>query len=308
MESKPILTIGIPTYNRSNYLKNCLDHICYQKTKDVLVVVRDNCSTNYDFWDFIEPYVKNYGVEAHRNNTNIGGDANIARLFEDCETDWLWVIGDDDYINEGAVDLALGVITNHQESVYIKFNAPYIGETIGIEGFCEAMKPRGAFAYSFFTSECINNVRLTRNMMYWHYRYLSTFCAQVLRVIKYLTLEADGKCYFTNEKVLLEHGGDVTWSRVDIVPFQLLIFDIFRDHKRLFRDNIFKAITSYCFVYIDSSDLSVKDKLYYYSLFIHKFGLINTIRYNSIQLVRIPLRVFLNKKQYDKLKQLVRRS
>ena len=84
MDNKPILTIGIPTYNRSNYLKQCLDYICSQITDEVLVVVRDNCSTNYDFWAFIDPYVKKYGVKAYKNITNIGGDANTARLFEEC--------------------------------------------------------------------------------------------------------------------------------------------------------------------------------------------------------------------------------
>ncbi len=308
MDYKPILTISIPTYNRSNYLKKCLDHICSQKTEDVLVVVRDNCSTNYDFWEFIEPYENDYGVKAYKNNINIGGDANTARLFEDCETEWLWVIGDDDYIKEGAVALVLETIANNKESIYIKFNAPYSGETIGIEGFCEAMKPRGAFAYSFFTSECINNIRLTRSMMFWHYRYLSTFCPQILRVIKYLTIEETGKCFFCKDAILLEHGDDVTWSRVDIVPYQLLIFDIFHDKKQLFKNNIFKAIISYCLVYIDSSDLPLKDKLYYYSLCFHKYGLFNVLRYNFIQIARIPLRIVLNKKLYDKLKRIVRRG
>ncbi len=303
-----LLTIGIPTYNRSIYLRECLDHICPQLTDEVQVVVRDNCSNNYDFDSFVAPYIQKYGIKAFRNSTNIGGNANIARLFEECVTDWLWVIGDDDYIVEGAVELALKTIKKNKDFLYIKFNAPYIGETIGLDGFCEAMKTRGAFAYSFFTSECLNNISLTHNMMFWHYEYLSTYCPQILRVIKCLTQNNAGKCLFLTDIVLEEHGSDISWTRSDIVPYQLLIFDIFRDYRCKFKDNIFKAITSYCLVYIESSNLSIKDKLYYYSLFFHKVGLINIIRYNFIQVVRIPLRILLNKKLYNRLKRIVKRG
>lgn len=302
-----ILTIGIPTYNRSQFLKKCLDYICPQLTEDVLVVVRDNCSENYDFKSFIAPYEEKYGVLAFQNKVNVGGDANIAKIYETCETKWLWVIGDDDYIQDDAVARVLQTIQENPDAIYVKFNSPYTGETKGLLGFCEAMKPHGAFAYSFFTSECLNNLETLNGYMFWHYRYLSTYCAQVLRVIKYLSNNAEAKCIFTSDEILLEHGAEISWCRFDIVPYQILLYDIFLPYKKMMRNNILRDITSYCLVYIDSAQISWREKWYYYSLVIHKYGLFNSFRYNYVELFRIPLRKVLNRELYSKLKHLVRK-
>lgn len=307
MNKKPILTIGIPTFNRSHYLKDCLDHICPQLNEDVCVVVRDNCSTNYDFERFISPYVEEYGVIAKNNKVNIGGDANVARLFECCDTRWLWVIGDDDYISNNAVRIVLNTIKEHDNGIYIKFNSPYVGETRGLEGFCNAMKPKGAFAASFYTSECINNMDLTKNYMHWHYRYLSTSTAQILKVIKFLNDNNEASCFFSSEGVIQEHGADITWNHFAIVPYQALTFDIFRNCRKRLNSSVFKAITSYCLVYIDSADISIRDKFYYHFLFWYKFGIINILHYNFVQIIRIPLRVLLKGSWYEGLKRILRR-
>ena len=117
-----LLTIAIPTYNRQGYLQECLDRICPQLTKEVELVVRDNCSDNYDFPGFIKQYEK-YCITFCQNKVNIGGDANIARLYEECNTPWIWVIGDDDCIRNDAVEAVLKII-----KLIIK---PIIGSNLG---------------------------------------------------------------------------------------------------------------------------------------------------------------------------------
>lgn len=47
MNSKPLLSICIPTYNRSQYLEKCLDALVHQERfGDIEVVISDNCSTD----------------------------------------------------------------------------------------------------------------------------------------------------------------------------------------------------------------------------------------------------------------------
>lgn len=306
-DKSKLLTIGIPTYNRSNYLKSCLDHICSQLTDEVQVIVRDNCSNNYDFDTFIEPYVTQFGVKPVKNNINVGGDANVAKIFETCDTKWLWVIGDDDYISEGVVSKVLSVLKNNPEAIYIKFNSVYQGESFGLDGFAKAMTPETAFAYSFFTSECLNNIDKTKDYIYWHYLSLSTRCPQIIRVMKYLEDNKDGQCLFLKDEILETHGGDNTWNKIDIVPYQSIIFDYFRKNKSVLNDNVFREIARYCLVFIDSADISWSDKWYYYKLIIVKYGLLNILRYNYIQVFRIPARHIFSKKLYNNIKKIFSR-
>ena len=194
-----LLTIAIPTYNRKRYLHECLDRICPQLTNEVELVIRDNCSNNYDFWEFAKQY-EMYNITFSQNKVNIGADANIARLYEECNTPWIWVIGDDDYICDDAISIVLSVIKNNSGVVYVKFNFPKYIETIGLVGFSEAMEGKGTFAKSYFTSECLVNAEKTKDYMFWHYRYLSQQNAQVLKIIKYLMDNPDGNACFLQKK------------------------------------------------------------------------------------------------------------
>lgn len=42
-----------------------------------------------------------------RKRANIGANANVLRCFELCETEWIWILGDDDHGLPGAVDKIL---------------------------------------------------------------------------------------------------------------------------------------------------------------------------------------------------------
>jgi len=308
MINKKILTIGIPTYNRPEYLKECLEHICPQITDDIYVIVRDNCSSNYDVKEFIKPYVEKYHVKVYVNNTNIGGDANTARIFELCDTCWLWIIGDDDYLAPGAISQVLDTIKNQTDCIYIKFNSRYAGKVYGIEGFASAMHERGAFGYSFFTSECIYNLDITNHNMFWHYRYLSTYSSQVIRVMHDLIEDGSRSCLFLNEQVLEKHGEEISWSRVGIVPWQLTIIDEFWEQRKLFRNNIFRDIASYTMVYVDSSNLPHSKKRYLYRQIISRIGIVYLLRFNFVQIVRIPLRKVLPLSVYKRFKDILRRD
>lgn len=300
---KKFLTIGIPTYNRSNYLKECLDHICYQLTSEVQVVVRDNCSCNYDFNSFITPYKEKYGIISIRNRVNVGGDGNVLKLFEECDTEWLWVIGDDDYLLPNAIDTVLQTIKKNSDVLYIDFNAHIDRKTNGLQEFCDVMIPRFAFGKSFFTSELVFRIDQSTEDLYWHYRYLSTRNPQILRIIQHLIDNPQTRCLFSKQLLLENHGEDITWNRMDLVRWQLPIFDIFYEHRKILRNNVFKEIVAYSLVYIDSANIPFHEKWYYYKQLITKFGFFNILKYNKIQFWRIPLRIILPSKIYNKLKQ-----
>lgn len=276
-----LLTIAIPTYNRKNYLENCLNRLIHQLTDEVQIVVRDNHSTNYDFHDFIKSYVSKYGIIAHQNKCNIGIEGNITRLFDDCDTQWLWVLGDDDYILDDAISIVLNRIKNNPSKIYIKFSCPIQKETVGLNEFADYFRIKGEFGRSFFISIGLHNTGISKEVIQWQYRYMSTMIGQILRVVKYLELHDDGECLFCTEDLLNIHGTDISWKPRDLASLQLLVFDLFKNIKNILTPNIFSDIVRYCITFISSSKISQKEKIGFYCAVISKYGPINFLRYNG---------------------------
>ena len=102
----PLLSICIPTYNRSKLLRACLLSILNQTRgyeEDVEVVVSDNCSDD-DTMQVVE-WAREYGpLRYHRNESNIGAGPNFFLLSNElAKGEFCWLIGDDDFLRKGAL-------------------------------------------------------------------------------------------------------------------------------------------------------------------------------------------------------------
>lgn len=111
MDAPLLLTIAIPTYNRSQSLALLLTSICQQvkvsQIAQLEVLVFDNCSPD-DTTEVCMPFVSNYGfVRYIRHETNIGADNNFVSAFNAANGKYLWVIGDDELLFDGAIDWVL---------------------------------------------------------------------------------------------------------------------------------------------------------------------------------------------------------
>lgn len=103
MEKAPLLTIAIPTYNRSSVLKESLSRILTQrkelKNEDIIeIFVVNNAST-----DNTDNVIKKFIISGENINyivniENIGADRNIYKCFHLGTGKYIWVLGDDDYI------------------------------------------------------------------------------------------------------------------------------------------------------------------------------------------------------------------
>ncbi|MDB5249660.1 MAG: hypothetical protein JWQ40_4054 [Segetibacter sp.] len=122
-----VLTIAIPTYNRPDKVKNTVLRLLPQLTADVKIVILDNCSMVV-IKDHLENTIGkevSEKVEVVRNRVNIGADSNFQRCFELCTTPYLWMLGDDDKIEDNAVGLILGELEKykHLDLIGINFNS-----------------------------------------------------------------------------------------------------------------------------------------------------------------------------------------
>ncbi len=95
---KPILSICIPTYNRSSALDSCLFSICSQLFWENLpleIIISDNASSD-DTESVAKKWAARFNqVRYYRNNENIGGTKNFWKVTEYVNTPFFWFMGDD---------------------------------------------------------------------------------------------------------------------------------------------------------------------------------------------------------------------
>lgn len=114
------LSICIPTYQRATYLQRILTCIYgqivkFEKGADIEVIVSDNASTD-ETQQVVAPFIAK-GLRYHRNESNIGPDANFLQLFKLAEGNYIWLPGDDDLFNSDTIDFILNCT---------KFNFDYL--------------------------------------------------------------------------------------------------------------------------------------------------------------------------------------
>jgi len=115
-DTRPLLTIAIPTYNRSAFLRQLLDSLAEQVRNEprVEVVVSDNASTD-DTPSLLEERQRlGLPLRYLRNAQNVGPDANFLQCFERASGKYVWIIGDDDLLLPGAVDHVLEYLSRDE--------------------------------------------------------------------------------------------------------------------------------------------------------------------------------------------------
>ena len=116
---EPILSICIPTYNRADLLEICLATVLPQVAEHaerVECVIRDNASPDHTA-GVIDRYEEQYPLRRHRNDENLGGLINVLNIvLEQARGEYIWLIGDDDTLNSGAVERILAFLDTQKSS------------------------------------------------------------------------------------------------------------------------------------------------------------------------------------------------
>ncbi|MBL8117144.1 MAG: glycosyltransferase family 2 protein [Anaerolineae bacterium] len=123
--TRPVLSIGIPTYNHAPLLKSALYSILptvRELHPLVEVVVSDNCSA--DDTEAVVRMAEAWGPVSYvRNERNLGMMRNLLQLYDTLLTGtFLWVIGDDDLIRPEGIKRVLKVIETNPDVDYIFAN------------------------------------------------------------------------------------------------------------------------------------------------------------------------------------------
>lgn len=116
----PLLSICIPTYNRLAYLRELIGMLLPQidalSEGAVELIVSNNVSPDGTA-EYCESIDRCY-LRFWTNETNIGGDRNFLKCIKESRGEYVWLVGDDDIVPEGAVANVLQVIrTSHPDLI-----------------------------------------------------------------------------------------------------------------------------------------------------------------------------------------------
>jgi len=103
-----LLSIVIPTYNRSDFLARCLESVVASKESRIEIVISDNCSpdnTEVVASRFTDPRIRYF-----RQPVNLGAVRNFHFLANEAKGDYILFLTDDDFLLTGGLEKIINFI------------------------------------------------------------------------------------------------------------------------------------------------------------------------------------------------------
>lgn len=99
-ESAPprrVVTIGVPTYNRPDDLRRCLNELIGQTYPHLEIIVSDNASTDTRVAEVLQEAARDTRVRVVRQTWNVGATLNFQFVLNQARGDFFLWAGDDDF-------------------------------------------------------------------------------------------------------------------------------------------------------------------------------------------------------------------
>jgi glycosyltransferase involved in cell wall biosynthesis len=118
------LSISIPSFNRGSKLKNLLDRmdalisdLPASDINKVELLVSDNHSSDNtsEVLKEFKAHTRSYTFRNYRNDENIGSDRNFVKSIQRASGIFVWLLSDDDIIENGAVAEIMATLKNNPE-------------------------------------------------------------------------------------------------------------------------------------------------------------------------------------------------
>jgi glycosyltransferase domain-containing protein len=99
LNAKPLVSVGIPTYNRAHLIKRSITSVINQDYDNIEIVISDNASTDATpliCQEFCEQYER---IKYIRQHTNYGPTRNFREALENSDGEFFMWLADDDYLD-----------------------------------------------------------------------------------------------------------------------------------------------------------------------------------------------------------------
>ena len=129
VRGQPLVTIGIPAYNRPALLRRAAHSALAQRDVSIEVVISDDASTDPEVGDVLtELATTDPRVRVLRQNQNLGHAGNYQAVLEAAEGEYFMWLADDDWLDPGYVACCLAVLAEDGGTVLVCGRASYYAD------------------------------------------------------------------------------------------------------------------------------------------------------------------------------------
>jgi glycosyltransferase involved in cell wall biosynthesis len=221
------LTVAIPTYDRNQALRESIEHLLPQLNDECELLILDNHS-NVPVEDSLRDLLAGYPQlkwRIVRHRANLGSAANILRCLELCETEWMWLLGDDDQPSPDAIPVILEQIAAHSDCISLHFGSiSYPREESFLATSLRDLVFRlGTWSHLLFMSVGVYNCRAVRPYLRFGYHLAYSLSPHVAVVLA--ALGDGGSCYFPKESVIASQSPS-EWSVIHALLGKMTLLDL----------------------------------------------------------------------------------
>ena len=232
------LTVAIPTYNRNDKLLENLAKLLPQIGGQCIIIIDNHSDIPVEetIGDLLSAN-KEVDIKIYRNKTNIGISANFLRCFEYCETEWMWILSDDDAPYENAIDIIESDLKTYPDFIFFNYASAMVEEAYPIrtairrqtyetKGMSDFINRFDSFANTIFISSGVYNVKLLLPNIRIGYIYGYSLAPHLATVI--YSLNENGGCLFSNKKLVHfdPPASSDTWSTLTYCQVIMLLLEV----------------------------------------------------------------------------------
>ena len=240
---KSKLTIAIPTYNRPQQIVSQVHALIPQLNDEVELVVIDNHSDHPV--ESLLSDIDKAKITIVRNKYNIGADANIAKCFLLCDTEWLWVLSDDDLLSDTSVKVVFSTIAEENGSWYINFNHSNPKRSNNLNDFIA--NSNNCYPDLFWMSVCVYHVSFLRPYMQQYFSALSTMQPGIYLLLYAFCYDSSCCTLFSNKTIIIDGGKEISWNRERFIICSLFLMRLIDNQLPKVTADFYLCITRMCY-------------------------------------------------------------
>jgi len=112
---KPLVSIGVPSYNRPKTLRRTLDCLVNQTYSNIEIIVSDNCSTDDEVSEVINSFIKDARVKYFKQEVNKGFVFNFNFVLEKATGEFFMRLADDDWLDLNYIESCVNFLIENTD-------------------------------------------------------------------------------------------------------------------------------------------------------------------------------------------------
>jgi glycosyltransferase involved in cell wall biosynthesis len=162
LTERPLISVGIPTFNRPKMLRRTLECIIGQTYTNLEIIVSDNCSSGSETEAVVREFILiDKRIQYFRQAENIGGK-NTKFLIEKATSEYFMLAADDDEWDKNFIEYHIKALLENKDCIVAFCPYHYIDENGIIRG--------NAFTYNY--SSRFTFIRLCKFLWYYDDAFL----------------------------------------------------------------------------------------------------------------------------------------